>query len=95
MNKTDLQSMIKNKEVERLSQDQQYKPVKTKVINGNKTTNDFNNEIQETTPNKNYIETYEEMKRGSLNKQNTQVNNNQKNNYDNILVGLKDLGIIK
>ena len=43
---------------------------------------------------KNYIETYEELKRGSHNKSQQQVSN-KGNNYDNILEGLKDLGIIK
>ena len=107
VNKIELQNMIRSKEEERKNQDNIYKPVKTKVINGSTmSVSDFPNDVTDNQTNRiskmqnesrtNYIETYEEMKRGSLNgKQSQQTTNIQKNNYDNILVGLKGLGIIK
>ena len=49
---------------------------------------------------KNYIETYEELKRGSNRFKDIHINNNNQNNqnnqkYNDIIDGLKDLGIIK
>jgi hypothetical protein len=70
------------KENERLSQDNLYKPVKTKTTNDTIVNNNS----------KNYIETFNELKR-STNTINKENNNDSK--YNNILEGLKDLGIIK
>ena len=89
LDKVDIKKLILEKEKERSNQDNQYKPVQTKVINNNPVVQ--SNKINST---QNYIETYEELKRGSQNKTNQQINNNG-NNYGNILEGLKDLGIIK
>jgi hypothetical protein len=88
LDKADIKKLIIEKEKERLNQDNQYKPVQTKVINNNPVIQ--SNKVNST---QNYIETYEELKRGSQNKSN-QIDNKGKN-YDNILEGLKDLGIIK
>lgn len=76
--KNDIQQLILQKESERSNQDNIYKPVKTKVINNN--TQNIST---------NYIESFEDLKKDSINKQQTN------NNYCNILDGLKDLGIIK
>jgi hypothetical protein len=89
LDKVDIKKLILEKEKERSNQDNQYKPVQTKVINNNPVVQ--SNKINST---QNYIETYEELKRGSQNKSNQQSDNKVKN-YDNILEGLKDLGIIK
>lgn len=89
LDKVDIKKLIIEKEKERLNQDNQYKPVQTKVVNNNPVTQ--SNKVNST---QNYIETYEELKRGSQNKPNQQTKINEKN-YDNILEGLKDLGIIK
>jgi hypothetical protein len=92
INKVNIQKLIAEKANERKNQDNIFKPIKTKV------TNEPRNEVK-TEPKKsvninrtNYIETFEDMKRGS-----SQVNKpyNQANNYNNIFDGLKDLGIIK
>lgn len=87
--KPNIQKMILEKEKERQIQDNTYKPIKTKVIN--------NIVIQsqqqtDTLPQKNhnYIESHEELKRGGVIKSKPVIND-----YDNILGGLKDLGIIK
>jgi hypothetical protein len=88
LDKVDIKKLIIEKEKERNNQDNQYKPVQTKVINNNPAIQ--SNKIST----QNYIETYEELKRGSQNKSNQQSDNKVKN-YDNILEGLKDLGIIK
>lgn len=99
---TDIKRLIMEKENERVSQDIQYKPVKTKVINNNpqsaQVTPNYNNQDNyNQTSRTNYIETYEELKRGSAHIKNEQektvINNKEK--YNNILDGLKDLGIIK
>jgi hypothetical protein len=99
INKVDIKKLITDKNNERLNQDNIYKPIKTKVINNTITpqtteikTN--NNESKTNNINRtNYIETYEDMKNLShINKLQSQLN---KNNYDNIFDGLKDLGIIK
>mgnify|MGYP000194424930 CR=1 FL=1 len=88
LDKIDIKKLITEKEKERLNQDNQFKPVQTKVINNNPVIQ--SNKINST---QNYIETYEELKRGSQNKPNQ--SDNKGKNYDNILEGLKDLGIIK
>jgi hypothetical protein len=100
---TDIKKLILEKENERVSQDNQYKPIKTKVINNNPQNSNISinysdgiqDNLQQTRTN--YIETYEELKRGSENKKNEQSNsvNQNKEKYNNILGGLKDLGIIK
>jgi hypothetical protein len=75
----DIKNLIMNKELERQNQDIQFKPLQTKVLPTTTTT-------QQT----NYIETYEELKKNSSNN-----NKQSKEKYNNILEGLKDLGIIK
>jgi hypothetical protein len=81
-NKVDIKKLIMEKENERLSQDNLYKPIKTKTTNDTIVNNNS----------KNYIETFNELKR-STNTINKENNNDSK--YNNILEGLKDLGIIK
>lgn len=89
----DIKKLIINKETERNNQDINFKPVKTKVINNNPNSMNATNSINRT----NYIQTYEELKKGSTNaKSDHSKNINQnKDKYNNILGGLKDLGIIK
>jgi hypothetical protein len=86
---SDIKKLILEKENERIIQDSQYKPIKTKVINN---TPENDNNIKN-----NYIETFEDLKKSlNSNKKDLAITNNtQKKNYDNILDGLKDLGIIK
>lgn len=99
---TDIKKLIMEKENERVNQDVQYKPVKTKVINNNPQNSNINQTSSgqdnfQQQSRTNYIETYEELKRGSANikiEQAKSVNQN-KEKYNNILDGLKDLGIIK
>jgi hypothetical protein len=76
----DIKNLIMNKESERQNQDAQFKPLQTKITQSG------------TNPSKkeNYIETYEELKKSSTNN-----NKQSKEKYNNILDGLKDLGIIK
>jgi hypothetical protein len=98
LDKVNIQKLIADKNAERLNQDTIYKPIKTKVINNVpvQQTNEVK-EVQKAQPvnRTNYLETHEDMKRGVFNnKANTQQPTN-KNNYNNILDGLKDLGIIK
>ena len=75
----DIKNLIMNKELERQNQDTQFKPLQTKITPTTQQTNKTN-----------YIETYEELKKHSSNN-----NNQSKEKYNNILEGLKDLGIIK
>jgi hypothetical protein len=103
----DIKKLIMEKENERINQDIQYKPIKTKVINnnpqssqisiGNSANTSNTNDNYNQQPRTNYIETYEELKKGSSYTKNEQdkavINNKEK--YNNILDGLKDLGIIK
>jgi hypothetical protein len=86
---SDIKKLILEKENERIIQDSQYKPIKTKVINN---TPENDNNIKN-----NYIETFEDLKKSlNSNKKDLAITNNTQNkNYDNILDGLKDLGIIK
>ena len=95
--------MIKNKEAERTSQDTEYKPLKTKVLNNTSQANAQTNaqtNVQanaqtnaqanaQTNVQNNYIGTFDDMKRGVV----KQKPNDK--NYNSILDGLKDLGIIK
>jgi hypothetical protein len=95
---TDIKKLIMEKENERVTQDIQFKPVKTKVINNNPQTSNISNQDNLQQQNRtNYIETYEELKRASTYVKNEQSNsvNQNKEKYNNILDGLKDLGIIK
>ena len=91
LNKNDIMNMIKNKEAERTSQDTEYKPLKTKVLNNTSQANAQTNaqtNVQTNVQN-NYIGTFDDMKRGVV----KQKPNDK--NYNSILDGLKDLGIIK
>jgi hypothetical protein len=85
--KVDIKSLVLVKENERLQQNESFKPVKTKVINS-PNTNIIQN-LNNQSINNDYIKTYNDLK----NDKQPKINN--QNNYDNILVGLKDLGIIK
>jgi hypothetical protein len=78
-NPSDIQKLIKEKENERISQDEQYKPIKTKIIN--------NNVVENQTVN--YIQTFEDLKYGP------KIIKTSTNNYDHMLNDLKDLGILK
>ena len=80
--KIDIKSLVLKKENERNQQNDLFKPVKTKVIN---------NSVENTNlvSNNDYIKTYNELKNEPTS------NIPKQNNYDNILNGLKDLGIIK
>jgi hypothetical protein len=69
-----------NKESERQNQDAQFKPLQTKITPS----------VANSSQKGNYIETYEELKKSSTNN-----NKQSKEKYNNILDGLKDLGIIK
>ncbi len=97
IDQSEILKMILEKRAERENQDTKYKPVKTKVINNTpqmQTNEQPNSDCQNNSLRKNYIETYDELKRQSKNTiQKTQ--NPDKNNYENILDGLKDLGIIQ
>jgi hypothetical protein len=85
LNKNDIMNMIKTKEAERILQDTEYKPLKTKVLNiASQTPQNVQQNVQN-----NYIETFEDMKRGVVKPKSVDKN------YNNILDGLKDLGIIK
>jgi len=92
ISKSDIQKLILKKEEERINQDNQFKPVKTKIIN---TTPDIQpikpKEIKEQPNNNrtNYISTYNELKNGGDKKQEKTTPNQQK-----LIQGLKDLGII-
>lgn len=95
---SDTIALIAQKENERLNQDIQFKPLKTRVINNNpqnslnQVENNHNNEISQVNRT-NYIETYEELKKSSGIIGNEQSQNKEK--FNGILDGLKDLGIIK
>jgi hypothetical protein len=98
LNKNDIIKLIHQKENERKTQNEQYKPVKTKVVNPNMKTesNDIVDNLSNQQQRSNYIETFEDMKRGSQNKRESSENNNiSQSKVNNIMVGLKDLGIIK
>ena len=86
---TDMKKLILEKENERTIQDIEYRPVKTKVINN---SHEYDNNIKN-----NYIETFEDLKKSSNNNIKDLVinNNTPKKNYNDILDGLKNLGIIK
>ena len=75
----DIKNLIMNKELERQNQDTQFKPLQTKITPTTQQTNKTN-----------YIETYEELKKNS-----SDNNKQSKEKFNNILEGLKDLGIIK
>ena len=87
--KNDIAKLIMKKEEERVNQDLQFKPVKTKVINTNSTNTNSTNTNSTTS---NYIATYNELKNGNnmVKKQEKTTDNQQK-----IIQGLKDLGIFK
>jgi hypothetical protein len=82
-NKIDIKSLVLEKENERKQQNDLFKPIKTKVINN------IDKSPKENL-NNDYLKTYDELKHGA----HTNKSVNQ-DNYDNILVGLKELGIIK
>lgn len=84
LHRNDIQKLIIEKENERNMQDNTYKPIKTKIVNE---MPDRTEQVVRT----NYIETFEDLKRGSTNIIKPVIDKN----YDNILVGLKELGIIK
>ncbi len=88
-----IQKLVAEKNNERKNQDLTFQPVKTKVINNNPPP--VKEVIKAQPVNRtNYIETFEDMRRGShMVKKNDM--DNKSNKYDDILVGLKDLGIIK
>lgn len=103
LDKVNIQKLISAKTSERINQDNTYKPVKTKVINNSpgQTVPEQTVQTVQTVQTKapinrtNYIETFEDMKRGAVPSNKTINSVPNKNNYNNILDGLKDLGIIK
>jgi hypothetical protein len=89
ISKPNIQKLIMDKEKERQLQDNNYKPIKTKVVNNVSQPQQHIQTQQTQQINHNYIETHDELKRGGM-KPKTVIRD-----YDNILGGLKDLGIIK
>ena len=93
LTKVDIMKLIAKKEEERVNQDANFKPVKTKVINENIPSKNTNIKVPQL--NNNYISTYNELKngptKGVLNRQPDKINDNQ----NKIIQGLKELGIFK
>jgi hypothetical protein len=92
LTKLNIQQLIMEKEEERKNQDTQFKPVQTKIVSTpSQPIQSQPIQSQPIQSQTNYIATYYELK-------NTQHNGPKKqdrNNYSNILDGLKGLGIIK
>ncbi len=89
----DIKSLVSQKEIERSEQDEKCKPIQTKIVNNtiSNTTNIVkDNSTKNTNNNNDYIKTYNELKHVNQPKKDT-----NQNNFNNILDGLKDLGIIK
>ena len=88
ISRKDINKLIQDKNAERSNQDNEYKPVKTKIINNSP-------QIATITPQNNnrtsYISTFEDMKKGS----NISRPTEKPKSYDNIMMGLKDLGILQ
>jgi hypothetical protein len=109
IDKVNIQKLISDKNTERINQDNMHKPIKTKVINNisvqqtnetkeTKETKETNNISKISNDNKiDYIKTFEDMKKNSYgsNKKLEQSQSQSQSNYNSILDGLKDLGIIK
>lgn len=95
LTKEEFKMLMQQKELDRQNQDNTYKPVKTKVVNNAVTpvVPPVVPLVDSNVDKKNYIEIFEDLKRGSINSHSKVTKQNK--NYDNILVGLKDLGIIK
>jgi hypothetical protein len=108
-NKISINKLINEKNLERKNQDVQYKPVPTKIINTHDLPNLNAKELKSMPETKelksmpetkelksipeiksNYIETFEEMKNAVY-----KTNPNKTSSYNNILDGLKELGIIQ
>jgi len=92
--KENLKLLILNKQKERSHQDVQFMPVKIKVINGDGFNNSTSDNTSDNTSNE-YLKTYNDMKQ-SNEKSKQQLNQAvHKTNYNNILIGLEELGILK
>lgn len=87
INRKDINKLIQDKNAERNNQDTEYKPVKTKIINNSP-------QIATAAPQNNnrssYISTFEDMKKNS----NISKTTENPKSYENIMAGLKELGII-
>lgn len=97
----DVKSLVLEKENERKEQNELYKPLKTKIVNNTSNNldilptekilqnNNVSNEAITIEIKNDYIKTYHELKNGKQIKDNFDTKD-----YDNLLSGLKDLGII-
>ena len=88
----DINSLVIKKENERKEQNEIYKPVKTKIVNNtiqNSVDNISTEKVLQHDYRNDYIKTYNELKNSKQQVKNIIVDKD----YDNILSGLKDLGI--
>jgi hypothetical protein len=107
ISKSDMQKLILRKEEERKQQDIVLKPVKTKVVSNTMQEEAITIPVQQNPPPmavapepqqqqpRNYISTFNDMKREANNGGKKQEKTIKNSNYSHILDGLKDLGIIK
>lgn len=88
ISRKDINKLIQDKAAERNNQDNEYKPVKTKIINNNPLiASDSTPSNTHTT----YVSTFEDMKKSS----NISRHVEKTKSYDNIMIGLKELGILQ
>ena len=87
-----LQDIILNKAKERMEQEQQFKPIKQKILINTENNNTENN----NTENNNVPLNFNDLKidQTIFNDNQQVIINNNKNKYENILKNLKSLGIL-